>query len=67
MRMSYTKNENVPKVRAYAVRMVRSGKSTREVARYFGYEFCGTERGGSVLHEPFTGPFACGLVFEPAA
>jgi transposase InsO family protein len=35
--MSYTKNENVPKVRAYAVRMVRSGKSTREVARYFGY------------------------------
>ena len=35
--MSYTKNENVPKVRADAVRMVRSGKSTRVVARYFGY------------------------------
>jgi len=37
MKMSYTKNENVPKVRADAVRMVRSGKSTRVVARYFGY------------------------------
>lgn len=37
MRMAYTKNENIPKVRAYAVRMIRSGKSTREVARYFGY------------------------------
>jgi len=35
--MAYTKNENIPKVRACAVRMVRSGKSTREVARYFGY------------------------------
>lgn len=37
MRMAYTKNENIPKVRALAVRMVRSGKSTRQVARYFGY------------------------------
>lgn len=37
MKMAYTKNENVAKVRAYAVRMVRSGKSTREVARHFGY------------------------------
>lgn len=37
MKMAYTKNENVPKVRADAVRMVRSGKSTRTVARYFGY------------------------------
>lgn len=37
MRMAYTKSENIPKVRAYAVRMVRSGKSTREVARHFGY------------------------------
>lgn len=37
MVMAYTKNENVGKVRAYAVRMVRSGKSTRETARYFGY------------------------------
>lgn len=37
MRMAYTKNENVAKVRAYAVRMVRGGKSTREVARHFGY------------------------------
>lgn len=35
--MAYTTNEKVPRVRAQAVRMVRSGKSTREVARYFGY------------------------------
>lgn len=35
--MSYTNNESLPRVRALAVRMVRSGKSTREVARHFGY------------------------------
>jgi transposase InsO family protein len=35
--MSYSKNPNLPKVRADAVKMVRSGKSTREVSRYFGY------------------------------
>jgi transposase InsO family protein len=35
--MSYTTNEKLPRVRALAVRMLRSGKSTREVARYFGY------------------------------
>lgn len=35
--MAYTTNEKVPRLRAQAVRMVRSGKSTREVARYFGY------------------------------
>src|SRR3989344_6377704 len=37
MNMAYTTNEKIPRVRATAVRMVRSGKSTREVARYFGY------------------------------
>lgn len=37
MGMSYTTNENIPKVRALAVTMVRGGKSTREVARHFGY------------------------------
>jgi transposase InsO family protein len=37
MAMSYSKNPNLPKVRAEAVKMVRSGKSTREVARHFGY------------------------------
>jgi transposase InsO family protein len=37
MVMSYSKNPNLPKVRADAVRMVRCGKSTREVSRYFGY------------------------------
>lgn len=35
--MAYTTNEKIPRVRAQAVRMVRSGKSIREVARYFGY------------------------------
>jgi transposase InsO family protein len=35
--MAYTTNEKVGKVRNQAVRMVLSGKSTREVARYFGY------------------------------
>lgn len=37
MNMAYTTNEKIGRVRAKAVRMVESGKSTREVARYFGY------------------------------
>lgn len=37
MTMSYSKNPNLPKVRAEAVKMVRSGRSVREVARHFGY------------------------------
>lgn len=37
MNMSYTTNDKLPQLRAQAVNMVRSGKSTREVARYFGY------------------------------
>lgn len=37
MNMAYTTNEKIPRLRALAVRMVRQGKSTREVARYFGY------------------------------
>lgn len=37
MGMSYTTNEKVPILRASAVKMVRSGKSTYEVARYYGY------------------------------
>lgn len=35
--MSYTKNPNLPKVRAEAVKMVRSGQSTRAVARHSGF------------------------------
>ncbi len=35
--MPYTNNENLPRVRAEAVRMVRAGTSTRTVARHFGY------------------------------
>jgi len=37
MRMSYSKNPNLPKVRAEAVKMVRAGHSVRGVARHFGY------------------------------
>src|SRR3990167_6226679 len=37
MGMSYSKNPNLPKVRAEAVKMVRAGHSTRTVARHFGY------------------------------
>lgn len=37
MDMSYSTNPNLPKVRAQAVKMVRSGVSTREVAKHFGY------------------------------
>lgn len=35
--MPYTTNPHSPKVRWEAVKMLRSGKSSREVARYFGY------------------------------
>lgn len=35
--MAYTTNPHLPKVRWQAVKMLRSGKSTREVARYFGF------------------------------
>ena len=37
MSMSYQTNPHLPKVRAEAVKMVRAGISTREVARHFGY------------------------------
>lgn len=35
--MAYTTNPRMPKLRAKAVDMVRSGKSMSDVARYFGY------------------------------
>lgn len=37
MAMPYTSNPNLPRVRAEAVKMVRSGQSTRAVARHFGF------------------------------
>lgn len=37
MAMSYSKNPNLPKVRMQAVKLLRTGLSTREVARHFGY------------------------------
>jgi len=35
--MAYTTNTKVPRLRAKAVEMVRSGRTVTEVARYFGY------------------------------
>lgn len=35
--MAYTINPTMPKLRARAVKMIRSGRSVSEVARYFGY------------------------------
>lgn len=35
--MPYTTNPRMPRLRAQAVNLVRSGKSVSEVARYFGY------------------------------
>jgi transposase InsO family protein len=35
--MAYTTNPKLPRLRAQAVDMVRSGKTVTEVARYFGY------------------------------
>lgn len=35
--MAYTVNPHLPKVRAQAVNMVRSGKGIRETAKYFGF------------------------------
>ncbi|MDQ3244969.1 MAG: helix-turn-helix domain-containing protein, partial [bacterium] len=37
MNMAYTTNEKLPRLRVLAIRMLETGKSTREVARYFGY------------------------------
>lgn len=37
MKMAYTSNEKVGRVRIRAIRMVQAGHSTRTVARYFGY------------------------------
>jgi len=37
MNMSYSMNPNLPKVRAEAVKMVRSGASMRDAARHFGF------------------------------
>ena len=35
--MAYTTNPKLPRLRMQAVLMVRRGASTREVAKYFGY------------------------------
>ena len=38
MKLTYSTNPHLPKLRAKAVDMVRSGKSVRETARYFGFD-----------------------------
>lgn len=35
--MAYTTNPNIGKIRIQAIRMLRDGKSTREVSKYLGY------------------------------
>lgn len=42
--MAYTTNPRMPRLRAQAVEMVRSGKSIRAVARYFGYNASSVSR-----------------------
>lgn len=38
MRLTYSTNPHLPRLRAKAVEMVRGGKSIRETARYFGFD-----------------------------
>src|SRR5438105_549730 len=38
MKITYSTNPHLPKLRAKAVEMVRSGKSIRKTARYFGFD-----------------------------
>ena len=40
MYMSYTNNPNLPRVRAEAVRLIKSGWSIRKVAKHFGFSHC---------------------------
>jgi transposase InsO family protein len=54
--MPYTTNPNVPKVRWEAVKMLRSGKSSREVARYFGYHQSTILRWGKRAEKRNAGP-----------
>jgi transposase InsO family protein len=54
--MAYTKNPNLPKVRGEAIRLVRSGRSTREVSRQLGWSQSAVSqwvrRAGSGWHGP---------------
>lgn len=50
MGMSYSKNPNLPKVRADAVKLLRSGKSAREVARHFGFAHTTVSRWNKKIH-----------------
>ncbi len=40
MYMTYTNNPNLPRVRAEAVRLVKSGWSIRKAAKHFGFSHC---------------------------
>lgn len=53
--MAYTTNSKMPKLRAKAVEMVYSGKSIREVSRYFGYSVGAIH--GWCKKAPFPGAF----------
>jgi len=51
--MSYTKNPNMPKVRMQAVRMLKQGYSTRQVARHFGYSYSSVSRWAKRYREEY--------------
>lgn len=53
--MAYTTNPKMPKLRAKAVEMVRSGKSIRQASRYFGYSVGAIH--GWCKKAPFPGVF----------
>jgi len=49
----YTSNPNIPKVRMEAVRMLKSGHSTRQVARHFGYSYSSVSRWAKRYREEY--------------
>ena len=49
----YISNPNMPKVRMQAVRMLRSGYSTRQVARHFGFSYSSVSRQAKRYREEY--------------
>jgi transposase len=49
----YTSNPNIPKVRMEAVRLLKKGWSTRQVARHFGYSHSSVSRWAKRYREEY--------------
>lgn len=49
----YTSNPNMPKVRMQAVRMLKQGYSTRQVARHFGFSYSSVSRWAKRYREEY--------------